>query len=97
MKTVPLREAKQSLSGYVDQAQHERVLITRHGRPTALVIGVEGRELEDILSADPDFWELIEARRREPTVSLADVRARLDLPKRPATARTSTSRRRRAR
>ena len=81
MKTVPLREAKQSFSGYVEHAQRERVLITKHGRPAALVIGVEGRELDDILAADPDFWELIETRRREPTASIAEVRARLGLPK----------------
>ncbi|MFO0584011.1 MAG: type II toxin-antitoxin system Phd/YefM family antitoxin [Anaeromyxobacter sp.] len=85
MKTVPLREAKQSLSGYVDHAQRERVLITRHGRPAALVIGVEGRDLEDImLSSDPAFWELIETRRKEPTVSMADVRSRLGIPGGPA-------------
>lgn len=94
MKTVPLREAKQSLSGCVEHAQRERVLITKHGRPAALVIGVEGRELEDILAADPDFWTLIESRRREPTVAIADVRARLGLPKaaRKVTARNARKR-----
>ncbi len=80
MKTVALREAKQSLSGFVAHAQRERVLITKHGKPAALVIGVEGQDIEDVLlSQDPDFWKLVEARRREPTLSLAEVRAKLGI------------------
>lgn len=81
MKVVPLREAKASLSSYVDQAQQDRVLITRHGRPAALVIGVQGEELEDLLTmGNPRFWEMIEVRRRNAkTVSLAEVRRRLHL------------------
>jgi prevent-host-death family protein len=78
MKTVALREAKQSLSGFVAHAQRERVLITKHGKPAALVIGVEGQDIEDVLlSQDPEFWKLVEARRQQPTLSIADVRARL--------------------
>ncbi|MGH8672800.1 MAG: type II toxin-antitoxin system Phd/YefM family antitoxin [Burkholderiales bacterium] len=82
MKVVPIREAKASLSSYVDKAQTERVLITRHGRPAALVIGVQGEELEDLLTmGNPRFWEMIEARRRSArTVPLAEVRRRLGLP-----------------
>ena len=58
MKTVGIREAKASLSAYVARAQHERVLIMKHGKPAALVIGVEGQDLEDVLLAhDPTFWK----------------------------------------
>jgi prevent-host-death family protein len=78
MKTVALRRARQSLSGVVAHAQRERVLITKHGKPAALVIGVEGQDIESVrLSQAPGFWKLIEARRRQPSRSLADVRARL--------------------
>jgi prevent-host-death family protein len=88
MKTVALREAKQSLSGFVAHSQHERVLITKHGKPAALVIGVEGQDLEDVLlSQDPEFWKLIEARRKQPTLSIKDVRARLEIPPRPGAQR----------
>ena len=81
MKIVPLREAKASLSSYVEQAQRDRVLITKHGRPAALVIGVQGEELEDLLTmGNPRFWEMIEVRRQSAkTVSLAEVRRRLHL------------------
>jgi prevent-host-death family protein len=80
MKTVALREAKQSLSGFVARAQHERVLITKHGRPAALVIGVEGQDIEEILlQQDPGFWRRLEQRRKQRTVALGDVRATLGL------------------
>jgi len=90
MKTVALREAKQSLSGFVAHAQRERVLITKHGKPAALVIGVEGQDLEDVLLAqDPEFRKLVEARRQQPTLSLADVRARLGVPTKSASRKTA--------
>ena len=70
-----LRDAKESLSRYVTRAQKERILITRHGRPAALMIGVQGHDVEDlILAADPEFWRMIEARRREPSLSLEELK-----------------------
>jgi len=77
MKVVAVREAKASLSEYIEEAQRERVLITKHGKPAALVIGVEGETLEDLLTmGNPRFWEMIEDRRREKGSStLAEVRA----------------------
>lgn len=79
MKIVNLRDAKATLSSVVDEAQGERVLITRHGKPTALIIGVEGEDLEDLLTrADPSFWKMIEDRRasKRPRASLEDVESR---------------------
>jgi len=83
MKVVALREAKQQLSGCVVRAQRERVLITKHGRPAALMIGVEGHDLEDVLlMQNPRFWKMIEARRAQPTLSLEEVRQQLGAPRR---------------
>jgi prevent-host-death family protein len=80
MKVVALREAKQGLSGCVVRAQRERVLITKQGRPAALMIGVEGHDLEDVLlMQNPRFWKMIEARRTEPTLGIDEVRRRLGL------------------
>lgn len=96
MKVVALRHAKESLSAYVERAQKERVLITRHGRPAALVIGVEGENLEDLLtSMDPKFWAMIEERRRQPTMSLDELEAQLrkTRPGRPARRAKRVSRR----
>ena len=78
MRVIALREAKQQLSGCVVRAQRERVLITKHGRPAALMIGVEGHDLEDVLlMQNPRFWKMIEGRRREPTLGLDEVRRQL--------------------
>ena len=79
MKIVNLRDAKATLSSVVDEAQEERVLITRHGKPTALIIGVEGEDLEGLLTrSDPNFWRLIEERRasKRKRVSLEEMESR---------------------
>ena len=83
MKVVAVREAKASLSEYIDKAQDDRVLITRHGKPAALVIGVEGEDLEDLLTmGNSRFWEMVEERRRKsPSLTLAEVLARYGAPK----------------
>jgi antitoxin YefM len=100
MKVVALRAAKESLSEYVARAQKERILITRHGKPAALMIGVEGHDVEDLITAaDPEFWRMIEARRREPAISLEELRAGLERtrPGRPRRKRPVARRRGRSR
>ena len=78
MKLVGLRAAKAGLSALVAYAQKERVIVTRHGRPAVLMLGVEGQDLETImLAADARFWSWLEARRREPPViTLAEAEER---------------------
>jgi prevent-host-death family protein len=68
MKTVGIREAKALLSAYVARSQKERVLIMKHGKPMALLTGVEGKDLEDVVQqSDPAFWAFIQERRRQPS------------------------------
>lgn len=76
MKLIGLKEAKTNLSAFVDEAQKERILITRRGRPAALVIGVEGQDLEQVLlSGDVEFWKMIQERRRhDATLASDDIR-----------------------
>ncbi len=78
MKVLAIREAKAGLSAALDEAQHERVLITRNGKPSAIVIGVEGHDYEDVLlMSNPRFWEMIEASRKDPTTfTMAEIRKR---------------------
>ena len=54
MTTVPLSEAKDTLSALVDAAQttHEIVTITRHGRPAAILMAPE--DLESL--QETVFW-----------------------------------------
>lgn len=79
MKLVAIHEAKAKLSEYVAESQKDRVLITSHGKPVAIVIGVEGEELEDLLTrSDPKFWEMIERVREQPTIPLEEAQPHFD-------------------
>jgi prevent-host-death family protein len=78
VKAVTVRELQRTVKTCVDDAQRERVVITRRGRPAAVLVGVEGQDWEAVVrGTDPGFWRLIRARRREPTVPLRAVRRRV--------------------
>jgi len=64
MKLIGVGEAQAGLSSLVEQAQKERIILTRHGKPVAMLLGIKGRDLEDLLLAqDPAFRSLIADRR----------------------------------
>ena len=69
MTVQTLRTVRDHLSDFVDRAEreHERVVVTRNGRPAAVLIGYEDLEaLEETLEilADPQILaDLAEARR----------------------------------
>lgn len=95
MKTLPLSEVKARLSELVEEAAltHERVSITRHGRPTAVLLAADDLEaMEETM-----FWlaqpgtaaALAEAdamiadddgTRDDPAELLAAIRRRPDAP-----------------
>lgn len=91
MRTVSLSEAKDKLSALVDEAEstHEIIAITRHGRPTAMLLAADDLEsLHETL-----FWlsqrgfgtSLAEAEREHAaaeTMSGEDLRAEFGLPPR---------------
>lgn len=81
MKTITMRELQRSIKACVDDSQRDRVVVTRHGRPAAVMVGVEGEDWESVVTrTDLSFWKLIQLRRRQPTLSLEQLRARLGLP-----------------
>ena len=57
MREVQLREAKATLSALVDEAaQGETAIITRHGKPRAVILGIdEWNRLRDV----PSFGRLL--------------------------------------
>lgn len=68
MKVVALKET--DLDECVKDSQHEKIVITRSGKPVALVVGVEGLDAEQLeLGSSPEFWSLITQRRQELTVT----------------------------
>jgi prevent-host-death family protein len=84
MSTIPLTDAKARLNELVEEtaATHERVTITRHGRPAAVLIAVEDLEaMEETLfwQSQPGVREDLEAGRaaaREDLHDESDVRRR---------------------
>ena len=92
MKFVSIRDYKASLSSYLAESQRQRVIVTRHGKPVSLVVGIEGYDIEDALTlADPDFWKMIEERRQNPrTLSLAQARKRFAAKKKEKGSDTGT-------
>ena len=68
-----------SLSQCIDDAQHERVVITRNGKPVALIVGVAGLDEEQLqLGNSRKFWQVIEERRAEKTISRAQLEQNLN-------------------
>ncbi len=65
MKKVALSEVKDHLSEYLDLAEREEVLITRHGKPAGVLIGFESEEdwFDYRLEHDPRFLTRISAAR----------------------------------
>ncbi len=78
MRTVTIRDLQKSLKECVDEAQEDRVIVTRRGRPAAVLIGVADRDWETVvLQTDPRFWRMIRSRRNQKTVPLAEMRERI--------------------
>ena len=79
MRTISDQEAQGDLQQVLDSAQDERIVITRRGKPAAVVLGLESYDEEDLATASsPEFWRMIESRRREgSSISLAEAKARL--------------------
>jgi len=78
MKTISVRELQKALRQWLETSQRDAVVVTRHGKPVAVIRGVEGLEWDTImLEADPGFWKMVEARRGEATLSLDEVKRRV--------------------
>jgi antitoxin (DNA-binding transcriptional repressor) of toxin-antitoxin stability system len=76
MKTIGLKQA--TLDACIKNAQHERLVITRDGKPVALIVGVEGMDKEQLqLGSSDKFWELIEKRRKDKIISRVELEQKL--------------------
>src|SRR5262249_59910629 len=66
MKIVPLNEVKNQFSQYLEEAQHEDIVVTKNGRAAAIIHAVTDEDLEDYLfETDPRFIARIEALRAQ--------------------------------
>jgi prevent-host-death family protein len=78
MKRATVQDLQQRANEFVTKAQKDRIVITRHGQPAAVLVGVTKQDWESVvLQTDPKFWKLIRTRRKQLTRSIAEVRERL--------------------
>lgn len=78
MKETTFEKFVEDVHELLEEAQHERILVTRGGTPFAMVVGIAHKDQEDLrLESSPEFWRMIEERRRDPTVRLEDIEAEL--------------------
>jgi len=76
MKVISLDLA--NLEKCVRDAQQGGVVLTRKGKPVALLVSVKGFDLEQLeLGHSDEFWTLLRQRRTQKTMSRAELEHRL--------------------
>jgi prevent-host-death family protein len=76
MKVVSAKDT--NLTKRLRDANCDQVVLTRNGKPVAVLVGVEGLDLEQIaLGYSDEFWTLIRKRRRQKTISRKELESRL--------------------
>jgi prevent-host-death family protein len=72
VKLVDIGEAQAGLSSLIEQSQKERIILTRHGRPVAMLLGTKDRDLEHpSLSQNAAFRDLIADRCRDERTTIS--------------------------
>ena len=88
MRLVSVRDAKTHLSACLDESQKQGIVVTHHGRPRSVMIGVDGYDLADVmLMLNPNFWKMIESRRRQARTPLDAFEKELGVRRKPAKKR----------
>jgi hypothetical protein len=78
MKTIKIENLADQVTDLVSTSPREKILLTRKGKPFALVTDVSNLDSEDLgYINNPNFWNMIANRRKEPLVSSDHVRAKL--------------------
>lgn len=66
MRLASAKDVKNKLSDYLKRAECEDIIITKNGRPTAVLHHLGDDDLEDyVVEHDPKFRKIIEKRWRE--------------------------------
>jgi prevent-host-death family protein len=66
MKIAPLAEVKDRFSAYIDETRDAPVIVTRNGRPVAMIIAIEDEDDLDslLLAHDTRFQQMLEEARQ---------------------------------
>jgi hypothetical protein len=78
MKETTLEQLPQAAQSLINDAEHQRILVTRGGKPFAIIVGIEDEDEEDLhLEESAEFWKMIADRRGRPTISIEEYEQRL--------------------
>ena len=76
MKVIEMQDAE--LESCIKDAQRQRVVITRKGKPVAMIVSVNGMDLEQLeLSSSDKFWRLVRKWRKQKTYTREELEKRL--------------------
>jgi prevent-host-death family protein len=68
MTSIPEKELQINLDSILSRAQTERIVISRRGKPCAVLVGIEDYNSEELrLASSVDFWRIIRQRRASGT------------------------------
>jgi prevent-host-death family protein len=81
MTSITEKDLQSNLDSILIRAQSERLVISRRGKPCAVLVGIEHYDAEDLeLASLPDFWQMIQQRRASgKSLPLAEVEARVGI------------------
>jgi len=79
MKIIGIQDAK--LDTCIKDSQRQLVVITRKGKPIALIVSANGMDLEQLELASSDkFWKLVRKWRKQKTITREELEKRLGEP-----------------
>ena len=72
MKTINVADT--DLAKCLGAAKQGRVVLTRKGKPVALVVGINGMDLEEVeMTQTPDFWAMTRERRAQKKITRTEL------------------------
>jgi PHD/YefM family antitoxin component YafN of YafNO toxin-antitoxin module len=85
LKTLDVAQCEALLAEYVKDPKHEPIILTNRGKPIAVVLSVDGADVETIsVSLNPDFQAFMDRSRErqglEPGIPIEEVRREFGLP-----------------
>ncbi len=78
MKKTTIKRFKEDPEKALATAQEDRLVVTRNGKPIALILGLTNYDAEDWdYMTSASFWREVRKWRKQPTVRLEDVKEEL--------------------
>jgi hypothetical protein len=78
MKEMAVEDISTDADGLAAKLRGGGLVLTHHGAPLAMVLSFDIYDAEDIgYMTSPEFWKMIEERRKEPTISWEEAKKEL--------------------